>query len=92
LTRVTPPSRGHARSGTEAGVVVAVAADGGLTLRGKEIPIGTIIRDANGRFTGRVVKIFGPVSNPYLSVRPRRSPSPENLLAMVGETMMIRED
>jgi rRNA processing protein Gar1 len=72
--------------------VVAVTAEGGLTLRGKELPVGTIIRDPKGRFTGRVVKVFGPVSNPYLSVRPRRSPSPENLLTMVGETMLIKED
>jgi rRNA processing protein Gar1 len=72
-------------------VVVAINAGGGLTLRGRELPVGTIVRDQKGRFTGRVVKVFGPVAHPYISVRPRHLPSPEELISMVGETVVVKE-
>jgi len=72
------------------GVIVAVTADGKVTLRGKEIPEGTLVQDREGKFTGRVVKVFWPVSKPYVSVRPRRSPPPGEMLAMIGESLVVK--
>ncbi len=53
-------------------------------------PEGTLVRDARGTVRGRVVRVFGPVARPYLTVRPRRAPTPAEGLALLGTTL-IRE-
>ncbi len=87
-------SRGSSRSPpSEVGTVVAVAATGALTVRapGAEVtPEGTLVRDARGTLRGRVVRVFGPVARPYLSVRPRSTPTPAEAVALLGTTM-VRE-
>ncbi len=80
----------RARAGA-AGVVVSVTAEGNLTLRGADLPEGTLVRDPSGRYLGRVVRVFGPVREPYLSVRPRRTPATEEVLSLLGATMVVKE-
>ncbi len=73
--------------------MVAVAATGALTVRasGSElVPEGTPVREARGQFRGRVVRVFGPVARPYLSVRSRAAPSPAEAVALIGATV-VRE-
>jgi rRNA processing protein Gar1 len=72
--------------------VLAVTPTGSLTLRapGPEVaPEGTLVADARGRFRGRIVRVFGPVERPYLSVRPRRIVSAEEGLALLGQSLHV---
>ncbi len=72
-------------------VVVAVTPTGHLTARapGPEFPReGTPVVDATGRIHGRVARIFGPVTQPYLTVRLRRAPSLTEGAALVGSTLL----
>jgi rRNA processing protein Gar1 len=67
--------------------VIALTPSGSWTVRAhgpSVVPEGTPVRDARGGLQGRVVRVFGPVSRPYLSVRPRRSPSPTEGAALLG--------
>lgn len=72
-------------------MVMAVTAEGSVTLRGLDVPEGTLVKDPTGRFTGKVVRVFGPVSDPYISVRPRRATSAKETLALVGKTLVTME-
>ena len=66
---------------------------GHLTVRaaGAEFaPEGTSVRDSRGLVRGRVVRVFGPVARPYLSVRPRRMPTPAEGLTLIGSAL-VRE-
>lgn len=66
---------------TPAGHVVARA-------RGPEVvDEGTLVTDARGTLRGRVVRVFGPVARPYLSVRPRRPPTPAEGAGWIGATL-----
>ena len=74
-------------------MVLAVTPSGGLTARsmGAGFPTeGTNVTDRTGRLRGRVVRVFGPVSQPYLSVRLPRPPRPEDGAALVG-AVLLRE-
>ncbi len=51
-------------------------------------PEGTRVTEARGAFEGRVVRVFGPVSRPYLSIRPRRAPGPAEALRGIGSTVL----
>jgi rRNA processing protein Gar1 len=56
-------------------VVLAVTPSGTVTARATSDrfpPEGTELFAARGAFSGTVVRVFGPVSRPYLAVRPRR--------------------
>jgi rRNA processing protein Gar1 len=53
-------------------------------------PEGTNVTDARGVVHGRVVRVFGPVARPYLSVRPRRPPTPAEGVALLDATL-VRE-
>ena len=71
----------------------AVTPAGLLTLRapGRDVaPEGTAVTDARGVLHGRVVRVFGPVDRPYLSVRPRRPPTPAEGVALLDATV-VRE-
>gem|GEM_PF-431711 len=77
----------------EVGTILSVTPTGHLTVRARGpevVPEGTAVRDARGLVRGRIVRVFGPVAQPYLSVRPRRTPSPSEGLALLGSTL-IRE-
>lgn len=81
--------RGAARGTATA---VAVTAQGNVTARADRlIPEGTWLRSANGSFTGRIARVFGPVSHPYLSIRPRRHLSTDEALALVGQPLVIED-
>ncbi len=77
----------------EVGTVLSVTPTGRITLRAPSaevVPEGTGVRDARGILRGKVVRVFGPVDRPYLSVRPRRTPTPAEGLALLGATL-VRE-
>ncbi len=85
-------ARVHLRDGN-VGIVLAVTPTGLLTARSPDAtfaPEGTSVADATGRLRGRVVRVFGPVARPYLSVRLRRLPRPTEATALVG-SMLVRE-
>ncbi len=75
------------------GTVVALTPSGFVTLRapGREVASeGTSVMDPRGTLRGRVVKVFGPVARPFLSVRPRRPPAPAEAVALLGRSL-VRE-
>ncbi len=76
------------------GQVVAITPKGTWTVRaeGPDFPNeGTILVDRTGRYRGKVARIFGPVSRPYLEVRPKRNPDPAGALALIGSSLMDEE-
>jgi len=75
----------------EVGIVKAVTPTGHLTVRssGPDAPIeGTNVTDSRGTMHGRVVRVFGPVARPYLSVRLRRPPTPAEGIALLDATLL----
>jgi rRNA processing protein Gar1 len=75
----------------EVGTVKAVTPAGNLTVRSlgpDPAPEGTNVTDSRGVLHGRVVRVFGPVARPYLSVRPRRPPTPAEGIALLDATLM----
>lgn len=65
------------------GVVQEVAHDGKLIVRGSEAPRGRAeVLDNRKRRLGRVIRVFGPVDSPYISVEPRGDLS---LMGMIGK-------
>jgi rRNA processing protein Gar1 len=74
-------------------VVLAVTPTGQLTVRstGARFPTeGTAVRDRSGRHHGRVMRVFGPVAQPYLAVRLRRAVRATEGAELVG-AMLVRE-
>jgi len=75
------------------GTVLAITPAGHLTLRAPSAEVvseGTLVGDPAGSVRGQVVRVFGPVARPYLSVRPRRTPSATEGAALLGRTL-VRE-
>jgi rRNA processing protein Gar1 len=73
--------------------VKAVTPAGHLTVRAPGPDVvseGTNVTDARGVIHGRVVRVFGPVARPYLTVRPRRPPTPAEGVALLDATL-VRE-
>jgi rRNA processing protein Gar1 len=73
--------------------VRAVTPAGRLTVRCADreaAPEGTHVTDRRHVVRGVVVRVFGPVSRPYLSVRLARPPTPAEGLALL-DTSLIRE-
>ncbi len=50
---------------------------------------GTRVADARGVLRGKVVRVFGPVARPYLSIRPQRVPAPAEGAALLGAGLLI---
>ena len=96
LYELTVPTRPQAFHGVhgprEAGTVVTLTSQGMCTVRGsRALPVGTPVRDPEGRFRGQVMRVFGPVASPYLSVRPRRALGAAEALALVGTRLVVEE-
>jgi len=75
------------------GTVWAITPAGHVTVRASGpdvVPEGTAVRDSAGSMRGQVIRVFGPVSQPYLSIRPRRTPTASEGAALVGRTL-VRE-
>lgn len=73
-------------------MALAVTAQGNVTARSEGlIPEGTWLRAADGAFTGRVARVFGPVAHPYLSIRPRRPLSAPEALGVVGQSLVVQD-
>jgi rRNA processing protein Gar1 len=78
----------------DVGTVLSVTPSGLLTARcptSAVVPEGTLVRDGRGILRGKVVRVFGPVARPYLSIRPRRTPTPAEGLALLGSTLLPDE-
>ncbi len=74
-------------------MVVAVTPLGDLTARalGASFPReGTLVADVRGLVHGRVARVFGPVAQPYFTVRLRRAPRPHDGARLVGSAL-VRE-
>jgi rRNA processing protein Gar1 len=74
------------------GRILAVTPSGSFTLRapGPEVaPEGTRVTEPTTGARGVVARVFGPVAQPYLSVRPRRAPSPAEGVRLIGATMWV---
>jgi rRNA processing protein Gar1 len=81
-------------AGVEVGTVLAITPAGDLTVRasdGRVVPEGSSVNDSRGKRIGRVVRVFGPVDRPYLTVKPRRTPSPDEAVRLVGSTLVQEE-
>jgi rRNA processing protein Gar1 len=73
------------------GVVTAITPTGHVTARtaGSWVPLeGSGVVDTTGRFSGRIVRVFGPVARPYVSVRPRRPPRDAEAALLLGATLV----
>lgn len=70
--------------------MVCLSPRGTLTVRARTLVTeGSFLTDEQGRFRGRVVRVFGPVAHPYLSVASPRPLSAEAALALVGAPLHL---
>ena len=60
---------------------------GNLILKSKtEVKIGDVVRDNKGKNIGRIFDVFGPVHDPYLSVKPRKG----DPAGLVGKALYVQ--
>jgi len=70
------------------GVVENIAHDGTLLVRSNFAPSrGADVLDKRNRAVGRVVKVFGPVREPFTAVRPAAAVS----LSLIGADVFVPE-
>lgn len=70
------------------GVVENIAHDGSLLVRSEFAPArGADVSDKRNRPMGRVIRVFGPVKEPFTSVRPAVPASP----SLVGAEVFVSE-
>src|SRR5881396_1203344 len=70
------------------GVVENIAHDGTVLIRSEFAPSrGADVRDKRNRPLGQVVKVFGPVQEPFAAVRPAGAAS----LSLIGADVFIAE-
>lgn len=70
------------------GVVENIAHDGSILVRSAFAPPrGVDVMDHRHRILGRVVRVFGPVKEPFTSVRPA-APAP---LSLIGADVFVAE-
>jgi rRNA processing protein Gar1 len=70
------------------GTVENIAYDGSILVRaGFAPPRGAVVVDRRRRPVGRVVKVFGPVKEPFATVRPEGRPG----IALIGAEVFIEE-
>jgi RNA-binding protein len=71
------------------GVVENIAHDGTVLVHAEFAPSrGADVRDKRNRPLGRVVKVFGPVREPFAAVRPLGPAS----LSLIGADVFVEED
>ncbi len=69
-------------------MVENIAHDGSILIRsGFAPPKGTDVMDHRHRLLGRVVRVFGPVKEPFTSVRPAAPAS----LSLIGADVFVAE-
>lgn len=69
-------------------MVEDIAHDGSLLVRSEFAPIrGAEVRDKRHRPLGHVMRVFGPVKEPFVSVRPT-APAP---LSLIGSDVFVGE-
>ncbi len=70
------------------GVVENIAYDGSVLVRARFAPPrGAAVVDRRRRPVGRVVKVFGPVKEPFATVRPDGKPS----ISLIGSEVFVEE-
>jgi len=70
------------------GHVENIAYDGSVLVRAAFAPNrGTVVVDRRKRPVGRIVKVFGPVKEPFATVRPDGKPA----MALIGAEVFIEE-
>ena len=76
------------KSRTQVGTVLHLSrSSGNLILESdSDARIGEVVLDASGRRVGAVFDIFGPVSGPFLAVKP----GIENPKRLLGEALFLR--
>jgi RNA-binding protein len=74
-----------------AGKVVNFSNKGNIILRGRDAPrIGSLIVDKRSNKIGKLIRITGPVSSPYLILSPRTD-DPDLLRNILGKDLYISE-
>jgi rRNA processing protein Gar1 len=69
------------------GIVKNVIHDGTILLRASEMPVpGTRVYDLRGVEVGKVARVFGPVKEPYVSLKPK--PQTETM-GLLGTTLYL---
>lgn len=67
------------------------ASKSNLIARAEQVPkLGTKVHDQKNRLVGRVSDIFGPISTPYIAIKPVSNISPRDIAGLVNEEMYIR--
>ncbi len=70
------------------GVVENIAHDGSILVRSEFAPArGVDVLDHRHRLLGRVVRVFGPVKEPFISVRPAAPAA----LSLIGADVFVPE-
>jgi rRNA processing protein Gar1 len=72
--------------------VLSITPSGSLVLRALDPEVvseGTRVLEPRAGFRGVVQRVFGPVALPYLSVRPRRAPTPAEGMQLIGATLWV---
>lgn len=70
------------------GLVENISYDGSILIRSAfAASRGAVVVDKRRRPLGRVMKVFGPVKEPFTSVRPEGKPT----LALIGSEVFIEE-
>jgi len=63
----------------------------GAVVRVEHLPkLDEAVYDGESRRVGRVGDVFGPVGNPYLSIKPARGVSEERLASLVGREVFVK--
>jgi rRNA processing protein Gar1 len=72
------------------GRISTITYSGKLIARANWVPeIGTKVVDREFRVIGTVAALLGPVDNPYVSIRPVRSPG-QTLLKLIGKDVYAK--
>jgi RNA-binding protein len=73
------------------GQIKGLGYNGKLIVRGEFAPkLNTEVLDNKKRYIGKVSRIFGPVSSPYIAVKPPKDQRPT--IDMIGNSAYVREN
>lgn len=81
-----------ASSGQNVAIVLAITPSGTISARalGPKVPEeGSEVRCSVAAFRGTVVRVFGPVTRPYLAVRPGRSLKAGEAALLIGASLSV---